>query len=426
MRFAGYAALFGKRDAGRDVIRKGAFVRTLAERQQPIPLFWQHRPEMRIGWVESIAEDAKGLRVIASIDNPDGGAAAAMKAGTVNGLSFGYRARGFTRDVQGRELTDIELFEVSLVSHPMQHAARVHLVAGDGELKFNQRHYRENGQFARAGEGVLFGGGTSSSDGTRLGPASDFMGWIRGEPSPKQQSTPAQNTTREPANKRPTLRSIPNHQLGELSAREESGPRPMPGLVSTGRGDAGGVSYGPWQLATNRRQPQAFLASVDGQPWAHRFAGKAPGTVDFSRTWVDVAQEDGSAFFHAQRRYIGRSHYVQGLRTIWNDTALNFSNSGATLQDVIWSRSVHLGPWTGAFKEAIDLTDRQLPSVSRGSYEWSSRFIKYIYAESGRRNSKGAMVYFTKSPTQWASLANRFVREERAAQAQLAYEWDRK
>ena len=42
LRFAGYAALFGKRDSGRDVIRKGAFVRTLDEQRGPLPLFWQH------------------------------------------------------------------------------------------------------------------------------------------------------------------------------------------------------------------------------------------------------------------------------------------------------------------------------------------------------------------------------------------------
>lgn len=47
----------------------------------------------------------------------------------MTGLSFGYRARGFTRDAQGRELTEIDLFEVSLVTHPMQHGARVHLLA---------------------------------------------------------------------------------------------------------------------------------------------------------------------------------------------------------------------------------------------------------------------------------------------------------
>jgi HK97 family phage prohead protease len=133
MRFAGYAALFDRRDAGRDTIRAGAFARALAERRATglgrLPLYWQHRPDRRIGWVERIAEDARGLRVIGVIDNPEGAAGMALRRGAIDGLSFGYRARGFRHDVKGRELTDIDLFEVSLVTHPMQHAARVHLIA---------------------------------------------------------------------------------------------------------------------------------------------------------------------------------------------------------------------------------------------------------------------------------------------------------
>jgi len=129
LRFAGYAALFDKRDSGRDVIRRGAFARTLGERRERLPLFWQHQPDRRIGWVEKAGEDERGLRVIASIDNAAGGAAAALKAGKVTGLSFGYRARAFARDAQGRELRDVDLFEVSLVTHPMQHEARVHMIA---------------------------------------------------------------------------------------------------------------------------------------------------------------------------------------------------------------------------------------------------------------------------------------------------------
>ena len=129
LKFAGYAALFDKRDAGRDTIRPGAFARTLAERTGPLPLFWQHRPDQRIGWIDEVAEDERGLKVIASIDNPGGGAAAALKRGAVTGLSFGFRAREFNRTAAGRDLTDVDLFEVSLVSHPMQHGARVHLIA---------------------------------------------------------------------------------------------------------------------------------------------------------------------------------------------------------------------------------------------------------------------------------------------------------
>lgn len=129
LRFAGYAALFGRPDGGRDTIRPGAFARTLAERRDPLPLFWQHRPDLRVGWVDTIAEDTRGLRVVATIDNPSGAAGLALKRGTVTGLSFGYRARASCRTAAGRELLDIELLEVSLVTHPMQPEARVHLVA---------------------------------------------------------------------------------------------------------------------------------------------------------------------------------------------------------------------------------------------------------------------------------------------------------
>ena len=128
VRFAGYAALFGKPDGARDTIAPGAFRRSLSELQDPLPLYWQHSAEQRIGWIESIAEDAKGLRVIARIDNPDGRFATSLKKRVVDGLSFGYRARRYRRDAGGRVLHDVELFEISLVTHPLQHGARVHLI----------------------------------------------------------------------------------------------------------------------------------------------------------------------------------------------------------------------------------------------------------------------------------------------------------
>lgn len=127
-RFAGYAALFGVRDGGGDTIRRGAFARTLAGRDAPLPLYWQHRPERRIGWVEQAQEDERGLRVVARIDDPRGRAATALRQRAVSGLSFGYRARRYRAQPGGRLLDDIELMEVSLVTHPLQPGARVHLV----------------------------------------------------------------------------------------------------------------------------------------------------------------------------------------------------------------------------------------------------------------------------------------------------------
>lgn len=128
IRFAGYASLFDIPDADRDTIRKGAFNATLASRNTPLPLLWQHRPDQLIGFIENVVEDARGLRVVGRIDRPDSRAGRLLRDGKVSGLSFGYRARESSNGESGRELTGIDLFEVSLVTNPLQHGARVHFV----------------------------------------------------------------------------------------------------------------------------------------------------------------------------------------------------------------------------------------------------------------------------------------------------------
>lgn len=136
LRFAGYAALFGRADDGGDVILPGAFRRSLELRRaggEPLPLLWQHRPGQQIGWVERCEEDSRGLRVIARLASHAGASAALLREREVTGLSFGYRASAFRAVAlpggrPGRELAEVEIFEVSLVTAPMQPAARVHLV----------------------------------------------------------------------------------------------------------------------------------------------------------------------------------------------------------------------------------------------------------------------------------------------------------
>ena len=125
VRFAGYAAIFDRVDRGGDVIRAGAFAATLGT---PVPLYWSHDPTRPIGAVETLGEDARGLRVVARVDDPAVGAALAL--GRLTGLSFGYRveagrATDDPRAGPGRELTRLELVEVSVVPQPMQPLARV-------------------------------------------------------------------------------------------------------------------------------------------------------------------------------------------------------------------------------------------------------------------------------------------------------------
>lgn len=114
MRIAGYAAVFDHPDSGGDIVRRGAFG---SAQKSGLPLLWQHDARQRIGTVDDVAEDDRGLRVIATLD-------AGRSASVGDGLSFGYRVK---RSVIGtyRELLDLELIEVSLVARPMQPRARV-------------------------------------------------------------------------------------------------------------------------------------------------------------------------------------------------------------------------------------------------------------------------------------------------------------
>ncbi|HEY0411913.1 MAG TPA: HK97 family phage prohead protease [Allosphingosinicella sp.] len=131
MRFAGYAAVFDKADRGGDVVRAGAFARTLGRGAGAVPLLWQHDSARPIGRIEYLREDKRGLRVIARLSDGRAGreAAALLKEGAVRGLSFGYRVRSATGEAP-RELTELDLIEVSLVRLPMQPRAQVHAVEG--------------------------------------------------------------------------------------------------------------------------------------------------------------------------------------------------------------------------------------------------------------------------------------------------------
>lgn len=130
--FTGHAAIFDERNSFNEVVKRGAFSRTLAEHQtrnlRP-PMLWSHRTDEVIGVWTDIREDATGLAVTGKLvtETAKGKEAhALLKAGALNGLSIGFRARGAERAANGlRILTDIDLVEISLVALPSAGNARI-------------------------------------------------------------------------------------------------------------------------------------------------------------------------------------------------------------------------------------------------------------------------------------------------------------
>lgn len=130
LRFAGYASVFDHVDRGGDIVRAGAFKRSL-EQGRRVPLLWQHQSGRTVGIIEHLAEDARGLQVIGRLSDDAFGRSLAreLRHGRLSGLSFGYRVRASEQGADTREINDLELLEVSLVRRPMQPLARVHKVA---------------------------------------------------------------------------------------------------------------------------------------------------------------------------------------------------------------------------------------------------------------------------------------------------------
>ena len=97
--------------------------------------------------------------------------------------------------------------------------------------------------------------------------------------------------------------------LGKLSERFEVGGR-GPGTVSTGVGDAGGVSYGSYQMTSVPRGGTVLRFVRDPSfPFADAFKDLTPGTQEFSDAWRRLAQEQPEAFKEAQHEFIRRTHF---------------------------------------------------------------------------------------------------------------------
>lgn len=123
----GYAALFGVADQMRDVVRAGAFAASLNRRGGDLPMLVEHETRLLAGvWIDA-REDGRGLFLRGEIRDDQPGAARAkrMLARGVDGLSIGFVPIVSHRTASGRVLAEIDLLEVSIVTHPMQPQARL-------------------------------------------------------------------------------------------------------------------------------------------------------------------------------------------------------------------------------------------------------------------------------------------------------------
>lgn len=130
-KFRGYASTFNGNDSYGDTILPGAYLKTLADNGMP-KMFFAHDWGLPVGKWLSAVEDEKGLLVEGELTpgNPQSDAIlAAMKHGTVDGLSIGFRLSegDYERKKDGGRIIKSvsKLYEISIVNFPADGDARV-------------------------------------------------------------------------------------------------------------------------------------------------------------------------------------------------------------------------------------------------------------------------------------------------------------
>lgn len=141
----GYASTYGNVDRGNDRVINGAFTKSLNQYQQtgrPIKMYYQHDNKEIIGGfpIDKIRDDANGLYVEGQINlNVQRGreAYALAKQGVIQDFSIGYTVNDYDIKAGVRELTDLTLWEISMVGEPMNTEARILSVKADEEKDTN-------------------------------------------------------------------------------------------------------------------------------------------------------------------------------------------------------------------------------------------------------------------------------------------------
>ena len=141
----GFASVFNNIDSYKDIVMPGAFAKSLAKR---IPvMLWQHNSEQPIGVWDDFMEQEKGLFIKGTILPTQLGndAYTLAKAKAIKGMSIGYSPIKWEFDDKKgvRKLTEVDLWEVSLVTFPANEKAQITRVKSEDGSLMSERDFEE-------------------------------------------------------------------------------------------------------------------------------------------------------------------------------------------------------------------------------------------------------------------------------------------
>lgn len=151
-------------DQGGDIVAKGAFGRTIAQRGGKIKMLWNHKSDaMPVGTYTKVEEREGGLYVEGKISDTSAGrdVMTLLRDGAIDSMSIGFIPKEADYNEDGvRVIKDLDLLEVSLVNFPMNERAVITSVKSL-EVREIERVLREAG-LSRSQAKAIAGAGCKS------------------------------------------------------------------------------------------------------------------------------------------------------------------------------------------------------------------------------------------------------------------------
>lgn len=189
--FECYLSTFGNIDRGNDIVMPGAFTKSLQKRPAAkVKMLLYHDTRRPCGVWSEMEEDSKGLKAKGRLllSTKDGRETyELMRAGALDATSIGYRTiqEQYDRTSGTRKLLEVDLYEGSIVTFPMNERATI----GAVKQTLSPQQLREL-------EAALRDGGLSRTDAVKA--ISGFKTWLQrdagGQGGPRDEGIPADMT----------------------------------------------------------------------------------------------------------------------------------------------------------------------------------------------------------------------------------------
>jgi hypothetical protein len=150
----GYASVFDNIDSDGDIIKKGAYQKTIKENGYRVKYLYQHDMDKPLGKMVHLEEDENGLMFEASIPKTQLGkdVVELIKAGVITENSVGILPIVKSMNQEGyREINEVKLFEVSAVTLAANDAALILDVKGNVDMQKVSKRYDRLASLIRKG-----------------------------------------------------------------------------------------------------------------------------------------------------------------------------------------------------------------------------------------------------------------------------------